>query len=168
MKNINKKELHQIFTNLRNNKEKSFNELYEKYNKLIYAIAFAMLKNKENSEDIVQIVFTKIYGLDAEKLPTSNEASWLYTLTKNEALNYIRKQKNEVNLEEIENIPYADNELEKIIDKDAYNRIIKKLSPQEQEIVNLKILGDMKFKDISKLLNMPIRNCAMEVLYCIA
>ena len=57
---------------------------------------------------------------------------------------------------------------EKIIDKDAYNRIIKKLSPQEQEIVNLKILGDMKFKDISKLLNMPIRNCAMEVLYCIA
>ena len=47
MKNINKKELHQIFTNLRNNKDKSFNELYEKYNKLIYAIAFAMLKTKK-------------------------------------------------------------------------------------------------------------------------
>ena len=168
MNKINKNELHQIFTNLRNNKEKSFNELYEKYNKLIYAIAFAILKNKENSEDIVQIVFTKIYGLEAEKLPTSNEASWLYTLTKNEALNYIRKQKNEVNLEEIENIPYDDNEIQEIIDRDAYNRIIKKLSPQEKEIVNLKILGDMKFKDIAKLLDMPIRHCAMEVLYCIA
>ncbi len=168
MKKINKNELHQIFTNLRNNKEKSFNELYEKYNKLIYAIAFAILKNKENSEDIVQIVFTKIYGLEVEKLPTSNEASWLYTLTKNEALNYIRKQKNEVNLEEIENILYDDNEIQEIIDRDAYNRIIKKLSPQEKEIVNLKILGDMKFKDIAKLLDMPIRHCAMEVLYCIA
>lgn len=167
MKKINKNELHQIFTNLRNNKEKSFNELYEKYNKLIYAIAFAILKNKENSEDIVQIVFTKIYGLEVEKLPTSNEASWLYTLTKNEALNYIRKQKNEVNLEEIENIPYDDNEIQEIIDRDAYNRIIKKLSPQEKEIVNLKILGDMKFKDIAKLLDMPIRYCTMEVLYCI-
>ena len=167
MKKINKNELHQIFTNLRNNKEKSFNELYEKYNKLIYAIAFAILKNKENSEDIVQIVFTKIYGLEAEKLPTSNEASWLYTLTKNESINLIRKQKNKVSLDEIADIPYDDKELENIIEKDAYNKIIKKLSPQEKEIVNLHILCDMKFKDIAKLLNIPIRNRAMEILYCI-
>ena len=41
MKNIDKKELHSIFTNLRIDKEKSFNELYEKYSKLIYNIASA-------------------------------------------------------------------------------------------------------------------------------
>ena len=56
---------------------------------------------------------------------------------------------------------------ENIIEKDAYNKIIKKLSPQEKEIVNLHILCDMKFKDIAKLLNIPIRNRAMEILYCI-
>lgn len=156
MKKINEKELHQIFEDLKQNKEKSFNELYEKYNKLIYCIAFSILKNKENSEDIVQIVFTKIYKLEKEKLPTSNEASWLYSLTKNEALNYIRKQKNDISLDDIDYIAYEDREFEKIIDKDTYNRMMEKLDKEEREIVSLKILADMKFKDIAKLLNMPI------------
>lgn len=156
MKKINEKELHQIFEDLKQNKEKSFNELYEKYNKLIYCIAFSILKNKENSEDIVQIVFTKIYKLEKEKLPTSNEASWLYSLTKNEALNYIRKQKNDMSLDELDYIAYEDREFEKIIDKDTYNRMMEKLDKEEKEIVSLKILADMKFKDIAKLLNMPI------------
>ena len=122
MKSINKKELHQIFSNLRGDKEKSFNELYEKYSKLIYAISFSILKNKENSEDIMQTVFTKIYNINSDKLPTSNEASWLYTLTKNESINLIRKQKNKVNLDDIADIPYDDKELENIIEKDAYNK----------------------------------------------
>ena len=156
MKKINEKELHQIFEDLKQNKEKSFNELYEKYNKLIYCIAFSILKNKENSEDIVQIVFTKIYKLEKEKLPTSNEASWLYSLTKNEALNYIRKQKNDMSLDELDYIAYEEKEFEKIIDKDTYNRMMEKLDKEEKEIVSLKILADMKFKDIAKLLNMPI------------
>ena len=156
MKKIDEKELHQIFEDLKQNKEKSFNELYEKYNKLIYCIAFSILKNKENSEDIVQIVFTKIYKLEKEKLPTSNEASWLYSLTKNEALNYIRKQKNDISLDDIDYIAYEDREFEKIIDKDTYNRMMEKLDKEEREIVSLKILADMKFKDIAKLLNMPI------------
>ena len=56
MKNIDKKELHSIFTNLRIDKEKSFNELYEKYSKLIYNIAFSILKSRENSEDVMQFV----------------------------------------------------------------------------------------------------------------
>lgn len=30
-----------------------------------------------------------------EKIPTEGEASWLYTVTKNETINYIKAQKNE-------------------------------------------------------------------------
>lgn len=165
MKKINAKELHQIFVDLRENRDKSFNELYEKYCKLIYAIAFSILKNRENSEDIVQTVFTKIYRLDNEKLPESNEASWLYTLTKYETLNYMKKQKNEEALDEIIDISYEDIELKKVINKDSYKRLVEKLDEKEREIVNLKIIGDMKFKDISKLLDMPIRNNPMEILY---
>lgn len=41
--------------------QKSFNQLYERYNKLIYEIVFSILKQKEDSQDLVQIVFTKLY-----------------------------------------------------------------------------------------------------------
>lgn len=156
MKNIDKKELHSIFTNLKIDKEKSFNELYEKYSKLIYNIAFSILKSRENSEDVMQNVFSKIYKLDNEKLPSDNEASWLYSITKNEAINYMKKLKKEVSIEDIDYVQYDDKDLENIIDKDSYEKIMDKLDKTEKEIVSLKIIGNMKFRDIAQLLDMPM------------
>lgn len=156
MKNIDKKELHSIFTNLRIDKEKSFNELYEKYSKLIYNIAFSILKSRENSEDVMQNVFSKIYKLDNEKLPSDNEASWLYSITKNETINYMKKLKKEVSIEDIDYVQYDDKDLENIIDKDSYEKIMDKLDKTEKEIVSLKIIGNMKFMDIAQLLDMPM------------
>ena len=69
---------------------------------------------------------------------------------------YLRKKKQEINLEEIYSIAEEDKELDKIIDKDSYNRIIAKLDKQEQEIVSLKILSHLSFKEIARLLEMPI------------
>ena len=156
MKSINKQELHLIFQEIKQGNYNKLDDLHCKYNKLIYNIAFSILKNRENSEDIVQIVFMKIFQMDKNKLPTTNESTWLYSLTKNETLNYLRNKKQEVNLDEIYYITEEDKELNKIIDKDNYNRIIAKLNKQEREIISLKILSNMSFKEISLLLNIPM------------
>lgn len=156
MSNINKKELSDIFNKLKENRNEGFNELYSKYNKVIYGVAFSILKNKENSEDVVQTVFTKIFQMKKENLPSSNEASWLYTLTKNESINFILKHKNHISVETLEELPAEDKDFEDIINKDTYNKIIKRLGEKEREIVSLKIISGMTFKDISKLLKMPI------------
>lgn len=156
MKSINKQELHNIFKGIAEKEESNFNKLYERYNKLVYAISFSILKNKENSEDITQIVFTKIWNMNTNNLPTSNEASWLYSITKNETLNFLRKQKNTVNLEEVYYINNDDKEINEIIEKDTYNRMIAKLDEKEQEVISLKILSGLSFKEISQMLNMPM------------
>ena len=156
MEKIKKQDLHLIFQQIKNGDSNKINVLYSKYNKLVYGIAFSILKNKEDSEDIVQIVFTKIFEMDKSKFPTNNETSWLYALTKNETLNYLRKQKENVSLDDIYYIAEEDEELNKIIEKDKYNRIISKLNEQEREIVSLKILSNMSFREISLLLKIPI------------
>lgn len=156
MEKIKKQDLHLIFQQIKNGDSNKINVLYSEYNRLVYGIAFSILKNKEDSEDIIQIVFAKIFEMDKEKLPTNNETSWLYSLTKNETLNYLRKQKEDVSLDDIYYIAEEDEELNKIIEKDKYNRIISKLNEQEREIVSLKILSNMSFKEIALLLKMPI------------
>ena len=153
---MKKQDLHIIFQDLQQGDSNKLNNLYNEYNRLIYGIAFSILKNKEDSEDIVQIVFMKIFQMDRTKLPTNNEASWLYSLTKNETLNYLRKKNQELNLDEIYYISEEDKELSKIIDNDSYNRLIAKLDKQGQEIVSLKILSNMSFREISLLLSIPM------------
>ena len=152
---INKEELHEIFEGIKNNDELKFNELYAKYYNLIYSISLSILKNRENSEDVAQAIFTKIYSLPKKHLPTQGEASWLYTVTKNESINYLKKVRNDTN---IDNIYYIAEEggIDDIISKDSYNRIMSKLDEREKEIVSLKIIAGLSFRQIAKLINMPI------------
>ena len=86
---IDDKELNELFIELKDNNKIAFEKLYTKYNKLVYGVAFSILKNKEDSEDVVQIVFSKLYKIDKNKLPSNKEASWLYTLTKNETISFV-------------------------------------------------------------------------------
>lgn len=47
MEKIDKQDLHNIFCGIKRNEKRCFEQLYEKYRKLIYAIAFSILKNND-------------------------------------------------------------------------------------------------------------------------
>lgn len=153
---IDKEELHELFKGIKEESITAFEVFYKRYNSLVYKIAFSILKNKENSEDVMQNVFTKIYQLPVISLPDRNEASWLYTVTKNEAITKLRSTKENFDIDTVYNTEASNDEIEKIIDNDKYNKIIDKLSKKEQEIISLKILGELSFNEIAKLMNMPI------------
>ena len=150
-----KKELKRLFYELKIGNKEVIEELYKKYNKAVYGIAFSILKNKEDSEDIVQIFFSKLYSLEETKLPNNNEGTWIYTATKNEVINFLRKKRNNIDFDSIYEIEDSSNELNKIMDKDSYNRLISKLNDTEKQIISLKILSGLSFNEISRLLNIP-------------
>ena len=149
-------ELERIFFNIRENKTNGIEELYSKYKKLVYSIAFTISKNKTDAEDIMQLVFTKIYEIDSSKLPTNNYSSWLYTITKNESINFLKKHKNNISLDNIYDISNNNDELNKLIDTIEFNNLINNLNNKEKEIISLKILSNFSFEEIAKLLNEPI------------
>ncbi len=145
-----------IFRKLKNGNNKVIEELYKEYRYIVYGIAFSILKNKEDSEDVMQVIFSKLYEMDEAKLPEDKEATWLYSVTKNEALMYIRKNKPSADIENIYSVEDNDNKIDELIDKDSYNKLINKLDTKEQEIVSLKVLSDLSFAEISSLLGEPI------------
>lgn len=152
MGNLNEGELKELFIEIKHNNKIALEKLYNRYNKLVYGIAFSILKNKEDSEDIVQTVFSKLYVLEKDKLPTDKIGTWLYTVTKNEALLLLRKNNNDVGLDTIYDLEDENNEIDKFINKDSYNRLINGLNQKEQEVVSLKILSNFTFKEIGELL----------------
>lgn len=155
MEKINVEELRELFIEIKYGNNIAFEKLYKNYKNLVYKIAYSILKNLYDSDDIVQIVFEKIYSIDKDKLPTRNESSWLYSVTKNETINYLNKKKNHIELEEIYELEDNNNEINELINKDSYNRLIGKLNENEKEIISLKILSNLSFKEIAKLLNKP-------------
>lgn len=155
MKELKKQKLNKIFCEFKENDMSSYDTLYKEYYSIVYGIVFSILKNKESTEDVVQEIFLKIYNMDKERLPEKGELSWIYTVSKNEALNYLRKKKQEVNIEEIYEALEEPNEIEEFIDIYTYNKIISGLNEQEKQIVSLKILSNFTFKKIGQMLSMP-------------
>lgn len=152
---INVKELKNLFAEIKNNNNIAFEKFYSKYDKLVLKITYSILKNKNDAEDVMQLVFEKIYSMNKEKLPTKNEASWLYSVTRNETLNYLKSNKNNINLYDLYEIEDNNNELDKVIEREKYNKLISKLNDDEKEIVSLKIISNCSFEEIGKVLNMP-------------
>lgn len=152
MGKVNENELKELFIEIKHNNKIASEKLYNRYNKLVYGIAFSILKNKSDSEDVVQTVFSKIYTLEKDKLPTDKVGTWLYKVTKNETLLLLRKKDNNIDLDTIYNLKDENNEIDQFISKDSYNKLINSLNSKEQQIVSLKILSNLTFDEIGKLL----------------
>ena len=73
--------------------EVAFSEIYNEYCNKVYSIAYSVVKDDFDAEDIMQEVFISL----PQKLETLNDEKtfdfWLYRMTKNKALDFLRKNK---------------------------------------------------------------------------
>ena len=88
-------------------------------------------------------------------LPENNELSWIYTITKNQTIDYLRKNRSNIDLYQIYDIQEKNSKIQEIVDIDFYNRTISGLDEKEKEILSLKILSKFTFKEIGQILNIP-------------
>lgn len=146
----------EIFELLKTNRTQGIEELYKNYSKLVFGVIYSILKNTDETEDVLQNVFIKLFRLDNEKLPTKSHLSWLYSVAKNETINYIKKHSKEKCFENLYEISDKDTEIEKALDKEYFNNLIKNLPKKQQEILSLKIVSNLSFKEIANILNMKI------------
>jgi len=73
--------------------ESSYSNLLENYRGAIYNLLFKMVRNKEETEDLVQEAFMKAF----KALPSFNEeyafSTWLYKIAINNCIDHMRKKK---------------------------------------------------------------------------
>lgn len=80
------------------------------------------------------MIFLKILQSPIENIPNNNELSWLYTITKNQTIDYLRKQHNDIDIDTIYDIPDKDNKINEIIDRNTYNKMIDGLEKKRRKL----------------------------------
>ena len=79
-----------LVRNLRNSDITAFNQLFEHYSSKLYHFAFGYLKSKEDTEELVQEVFIRIWEKRADIDPTRQFQSFLFTIAFNEVKKHFR------------------------------------------------------------------------------
>ena len=130
----------------------------------------------ESIEDILQEAFIKIYVNLNNYDPDYSFSSWAYRITHNEAVNYLRKNKKVITVpletedEESANlIDFLKSEIdvaEEITRKDLIRRIRKTISmlPEKyREVLILRYMEDMGYREISDILRIPMGTVATTI-----
>ncbi|MFT3701140.1 MAG: RNA polymerase sigma-70 factor [Agriterribacter sp.] len=147
---------------------KAYKELCTLFYHRLYRTAFAFIKSKEPSEEIVSDVFIKVWQMRTKLAEIENLHVYLYTVTKNLCIKYITRQyKNPVtSLDAIhfETTIDLNTPEELYISSDIIKRIrtaLQELPPKCRLILQLVKEDGLKYKEVAAILHiseLTVRN----------
>lgn len=150
---------------IRNKDKSALKEIYEEYISFIYHTVLNIVKNPSDAEDITSEFFIKLWEKADSYKPGSAHKGYLATIARNMAIDHLRKYSKEVYIEtddedESDNMAQiADDSTSpenQVVENLAVDEALSRLKPIYRQIVTMKVLGDMTFKEISEALNIPI------------
>jgi RNA polymerase sigma-70 factor (family 1) len=151
-----------LISELQNHNEKAFRKLYDYYSQDIYRYSFSILKSKELAEENVQEVFLKIW-LHRENLNLEQSfKSYLFTIARNQAFNFLNKAANDLVLkEEIfyesqKSYNQGDYSIREADCKRLKKRAIKQLPPKRKKIFKMSRKQGKTYEEISQELGISV------------
>ncbi|MFI3206254.1 MAG: RNA polymerase sigma factor [Clostridia bacterium] len=72
--------------------KKEFTRIYNKYFDSLYKFIFVIVKNPQDTADICQDVFYKLFVTDKNFLDDEHIKAWLFTCSKNASVDFFRKK----------------------------------------------------------------------------
>jgi RNA polymerase sigma factor (sigma-70 family) len=136
----------------------AFNCLVLKYQQRLYWHVRRILLNHDDSNDVIQNVFIKVWNNLANFRQDSQLFTWLYRIATNESLTYLKQKKRRF----LVSINDVGSELADKLHSDPLfngNRIqlklqqaIQTLPPQQKLVFNMKYFDELKYEEISEIL----------------
>ena len=150
------KELNALVKELQNGNMSVFDNIYYETKSIVYYTILSILKDVNISEDIMQETYLKALKKIHSYKPKASFKSWIVTIARNLALNEYNKRKREMNVDsQIDEYMFGsvENNSEKEL---IIKEILLKLKDTEREVVLLHVVGDLKHREISDLLGIPL------------
>ncbi len=145
-----------------NKKDLAFHLLVKKYQERLYWHIRKIILNHEDADDVLQNTFVKVWKSIDNFREESSLYTWLYRIATNESLTFLNSNKrrsflplNDVSDYLMKNLmsdPYFEGDT---IQRKLQEAIIK--LPEKQRLVfNMKYYDEMKYEDISKILDTSV------------
>ena len=126
--------------------------LYNQYSKAMYNLAYRILNNREDAEDILQEAFVECFrNIDTFRFE-STFGAWLKKIIVNKCINYIKKKKIDLTLCETLPATIYEEEEELIYDTAKIFKSIEMLPDGYRIILTLYLLEGYGHSEISQIL----------------
>ena len=149
--------IHQLKSD--NTREAAFKKLLKLYKERLYWHIRHIVKTHDDADDVLQNTFIKIFrNIDSFK-GESKLFSWMYRIAINEAITHINQmaKRQSITSEALQLKVIDQLKTDVYFDSDEINiklqKAIATLPERQQLVFNMKYFQDLKYKDMSEILN---------------
>ncbi|GAB3917136.1 RNA polymerase sigma factor [Mucilaginibacter boryungensis] len=151
-----------LLSQLKDGKEKAFEQLYHLYSFRLYGFLLRLIKDEEVSRDLLQDVFIKIWDKRELIDPERSFRSYLFRIAENNVVDFFRKVACDKKLQV--KLTVAATELYSHIEEAIYsrehlkilNQVVNELPPQCRLVFTLCKLEGKSYKEVSQTLGISV------------
>ena len=143
----------------------AFAELYDQHSTWLLAVAYRILQNRRDAEDLLHDVFLEIWKKAASYDPNRGTVrSWLAVkirsraLDRHRALKTVKKhvvEQTNSEIDGIEWVPTAD-ETDCVVDHDAARKMLEQLTPAQRSVIELSYFEGFTCQEIANQCQIPL------------
>ena len=143
-------------------RELAFKELVNSYSERLYWHVRRFLCSHEDTDDLLQDIFVKIWSSLSSFRGESQLYTWLYRIATNESLNFLQKQKIRAALQ----FESMTSKIEERIDEDTLMdgdqlqrdlmKAIQRLPSKQRTVFIMRWFDDLSYEDISEILGTSV------------
>ena len=144
--------------------EAAFREIVERYQTKVFSIIHGIVRQRNDTEDIAQQVFAKVYVSIRNFDFRSSLITWIYKITVNECFDYLRKRKvrrlvyesdlSEDEVRRVENTePHVDRQLpadSTLASRDYVLKLLSRVSGEERMLLMLKEVEGYSVEELAE------------------
>ncbi|MDD4607199.1 MAG: sigma-70 family RNA polymerase sigma factor [Patescibacteria group bacterium] len=132
-----------------------FTQLYDEYVDKIYKFIYYKTWHQETAEDLTSEVFLKaLKNIQNYNVNKAHFSTWLYQIARYSVIDYYRRYKTEINIEDIWDLDDGIDLEQDIVNRELLNKIrnlLKTLKPQQREIIILRVWQGLNYQEISQI-----------------
>lgn len=143
----------------------AFTRIYDRYFKKIYDFIYYKTLNRESAEDITSTTFLKaIEKVDTFDSDRGSVRSWLFKIAENSVKDFFKKQKHELDIDDVWELSCTDNIEDLLIRNDAIDNVrhfLQLLPEKKRDIVIYRVWQGMSYNEIADITGMSTASCKM-------
>lgn len=136
--------------------------LYEQYKTRVYRLALSLTADPYLAEDITQETFLRIQEQSPSYRKQISEAAWIITIARNLSYDHLRRRSREVPQDLTQNessLSLPDESSEHSFSGLYFLELIKGLSREEKEVICLRILAGLPWKETGQITGQSADAC---------
>jgi len=148
-----------LIARLRAGEQQAMSELYDRYAKVVYAVALRVLQDAAAAEDVLQDVFLQLWrNPDAFDASRGSLAAWLAVIARHRSIDRLRKRRPETDIEEcvITSGPDLRDDTERALVVEKVRGALAEMNPDQRSALELAFFQGLTHSEIAEKTGEPL------------